>query len=895
MNKHGKNEENSKRLFMTISCMIIPGMTLFCILGYVFDMSSTLDGGSSVGKVITSLVLFLVCTGLTIAAITTNKIQVFATIISVIMMSLMLPLTVNSFGGQSRTMIWYAAVALYIMLIISGVKRYILLGLLAISALTVHVIGYFVMHRTENGVTFVVRDIFESFIVYILLVFVCTVICVMVGIEMISLKKAVSESDEQKEEIETLNKAQNRFFSSMSHEIRTPINTIIGLNEMILREDISDEVAEDARNIQSASKMLLSLINDILDMSKIESGQMTLTNAPYKTGDMLSDIVGMIWIRAKEKELRFHVDIDPHIPGELVGDEMRIKQILINVLNNAVKYTKEGSVTLSIGFRDNGDDTCIMTYTVTDTGSGIKKENIPYLFTAFKRVDEDKNKYIEGTGLGLSIVKQLVDAMGGTVTVNSIYTKGSTFVIEIPQGKTTGKEVGELNLEKRGDKTFRREYRQKLTASDAKVLIVDDDSANLLVETKLLRDTLVKTDTAKSGKEALEKTLNNEYDLIFMDHMMPEMDGIECLHRIREQEGGLNRSTKIAVLTANAGSEEKELYAREGFDAYIVKPVSGSELEDVLIKLLPREQIKIEGTEFADEQSSVFEDVELKRRKPLVITSETVCDLPRQMLAELGIPVIEYHVRTEDGDFFDGREAEGRGIASYLLESGKAAYSKHPSVEEYESFFAQELLHANNIIHIAMSRKVGKGYDNSSKAAESFDNVRVIDSKHLSSGMGLFVLEAVRLAKENISPDELVRRMQSFEKNVHTSFIVEDTEYLARGGRISRFVNTIAKSFYLHPELLMKKGKLGIGALFVGDTLSVWNTYIRTALMAPHRIDDKLLFVTYSGLNSNDIKEIDSIIRKRVNFKRIIYQKASSAVSANCGPGTFGLLFLYKH
>ena len=892
MSNRTKNEDNNRRLFVILSCMMIPAMTLFAVLGY---LTNSLGGGTEYSiwpPVILLIVLFAICSILTVLAMVTDRIQLFATIISAILL-LMLPFTVNAFGEMNnRTMTWYVALALYIMLMLHGVKKYIVLAFQGVSAAAVYAYGCWSLYQTEP---FGVKDLIGYILSYILLIFVCVIICVMVGIEMKTLKQAAERSTDQKKEIESLNKAQNRFFSSMSHEIRTPINTIIGLNEMILREDISDEVAEDARNIQSASKMLLSLINDILDMSKIESGQMTLTNAPYHTGDMLSDIVGMIWIRAKEKELRFHVDIDPHIPGELVGDEMRIKQILINVLNNAVKYTKEGSVTLSIGFRDTGEDTCVMTYTVTDTGIGIKKENLPYLFTAFRRVDEEKNRYIEGTGLGLSIVKQLVDTMGGTVNVNSIYTKGSTFVIEIPQGKTKGKEVGELNLEKRGDKTFRREYRQKLTASDAKVLIVDDDSANLLVETKLLRDTLVKVDTAKSGKEALEKTLNNEYDIIFMDHMMPEMDGIECFHKIREQEGGLNRAAKVAVLTANAGSEEKELYAREGFDAYIIKPVSGSQLEDVLIKLLPRDLIKIEGTEFADEQSPVFEDVELKRRKPLVITSETVCDLPRQMLAELGIPVIEYHVLTEDGDFYDGSEAEGRGIAAYLQDSGKAAYSQHPSVEEYESFFAQELLHANNIIHISISRKVGKGYYNSTKAAESFDNVRVLDSRHLSSGMGLFVLEAARLAKENISPDELIQRLNNFEKNIHTSFIVEDTEYLARGGRISRFVSTIAKSFYLHPELLIRKGKLGIGSIFVGDTLTVWNTYIRTALIAPHRIDNKLLFVTYSGLNSNDIKEIDSIIRKRVKFKRIIYQKASSAVSANCGPGTFGLLFLYKH
>ncbi len=892
-----KGEENilhnDRKIFLILSCMIIPTMLFYAFIGRVINMADKNPKEAFAGPFVPLIIMTLVCGAVTVLGMVTRKIQLFAAINSGMMIILILPFTVNAFDDSSyRTFIWYVTVALYIVLLLYGVRKYIMLGLLALSGAGVYIYGAWWIYQ-ENP--FGVREVVGYIVSYLVLAFVCALICIMVSIEMRSLKKAAESTADQKKEIETLNKAQNRFFSSMSHEIRTPINTIIGLNEMILREDISDEVAEDARNIQSASKMLLSLINDILDMSKIESGQMTFLNAPYKTGDMLSDIVGMIWIRAKEKDLRFHVDIDPHVPGELIGDEMRIKQILINVLNNAVKYTAEGSVTLSISFHKTEENKCVMTYTVTDTGIGIRKESIPYLFTAFKRVDEENNKYIEGTGLGLSIVKQLVDAMGGSINVNSIYTKGSTFMIEIPQEMVAGSEVGELNLEKRGDAAFRKEYKQKLTAADAKVLIVDDDSANLLVETKLLRDTLVKTDTAKSGAEALEKTLNNEYDLIFMDHMMPEMDGIECLHRIREQEGGLNRQTKIAVLTANAGSKERELYAREGFDAYIVKPVSGEQLEDTLIKLLPRDLIKIEGTEFASEQSSVFEDIELKRRKPLIITSETVCDLPRQMLAELGIPVIAYHVETAEGDFFDGNEAEGRGIASYLQESGKAAASQHPSVEEYESFFARELLHANNIIHISMSRKVGKGFYNAAKAAESFDNVRVIDSCHLSSGMGLFVLEAVRLAKESITPDELITKLKGYDKMIHTSFIVEDTEYMARGGRISRFTNTIAKSFYFHPELLIRNGKLVIGSLFVGDAMSVWSSYVRTGLFNPSRIDDRLLFVTYSGLTSTDIKEIDRLIRKRVNFKRIIYQKASSAISANCGPGTFGLLYLYKH
>ena len=269
--------------------------------------------------------------------------------------------------------------------------------------------------------------------------------------------RRILESEAQKKELEGLSQAQNTFFSSMSHEIRTPINTIIGLNEMILREEISDEVAQDAANIQSAGKMLLHLINDILDMSKLESGQMEIVNSTYNTADMLSDIVGMLWIRAQDKGLKFSVEVEPSLPSQLVGDEMRIRQVLINILNNAIKYTKEGSVKLSIQCENKGSNTSKIIYTVSDTGMGIRKENIPHLFDAFKRMDEDKNKYIEGTGLGLSIVKQLVDMMNGTITVNSIYMKGSTFIIEIPQEIADDTEVGDISekAEEPSEKTTR--------------------------------------------------------------------------------------------------------------------------------------------------------------------------------------------------------------------------------------------------------------------------------------------------------------------------------------------------------------------------------------------------------------------------------------------------------
>ena len=390
----------------------------------------------------------------------------------------------------------------------------------------------------------------------------------------------------QKKQIEDLNRAQKRFFSSMSHEIRTPVNAIIGFNESTLRENISEEVRENAHNIEVASKLLLHTINEILDMSRLETGGMEIVCADYRTTAMLSDIVSLVWLRAQEKGLEFVIRVDPAMPTSLHGDEVRIKQLLLNVVSNAVKYTREGSVTLAISGRTDEQGVFYAVYDVTDTGIGIREENIPQLFSAFQRVDEQSTHAIEGTGLGLSIVKQLLDMMGGSVTVTSEYGKGSNFHIEIPQQVADPTPVGEVNLHRTArDETVRRA--DAFADPKLSILAVDDTPMNLKVLTKLLKDTGVSLDTAASGTEALKRTSEKRYDLILMDHQMPGMDGIECLHRIREQSDGLNRGSRIVCLTANVGADMERLYMQEGFDGYLEKPIRGKVLETEIMRLVP--------------------------------------------------------------------------------------------------------------------------------------------------------------------------------------------------------------------------------------------------------------------------------------------------------------------
>ena len=418
---------------------------------------------------------------------------------------------------------------------------------------------------------------------------------IIMGFHILSLKKHLSErildTSLQKDEIEDLSKAQNHFFASISHEIRTPINTIIGLDEMILRSNISDEVREDAENIQSAGKILLHLLNDLLDLSKIASGMMELTKAPYRTKEMFSEIYGMLKIRAQEKGLDFFVVLSPMIPERLLGDEVRIKQILINLINNAIKYTKDGCIKLYVDCAENNGIMDVI-YTIEDTGMGIKDSSIPHLFTAYKRIDEDRTKYIEGTGLGLSIVKQLTTLMGGDIDVSSVYGKGSRFAVLIPQPIVDSTPIGDFDVTSPLLKENSDVYYSSIEAPGADVLIVDDTPANIVVAKKLLRDTKVNIDTAQGGEEALSKTLNKHYDVIFMDHFMPGMDGVECAGKIRVQaDGKCRENTKIVVLTANVAPENEAFYIKSGFDGYLTKPITGRSIEEELKRQLPKDMV----------------------------------------------------------------------------------------------------------------------------------------------------------------------------------------------------------------------------------------------------------------------------------------------------------------
>ena len=478
------------------------------------------------------------------------------------------------------------------------------------------------------------------------------------------------------------NAAKSDFLANMSHEIRTPINAVLGMNEMILRESMQAREqffgdAQDAQqrafenigiyagDVKSAGTNLLAIINDILDYSKIEANRMEIVEGEYKLSSVLNDVSNLVFFKAKEKGLDFLVDVDETIPDTLYGDEVRIRQIITNILGNAVKYTEKGSIHLSVSQEKASvaetDQTITLIIVVKDTGIGIKKEDISRLFTKFERVDLEHNSTVEGTGLGLAISHALVAMMDGDIWVESEYGKGSTFTVSLPQKVVSPEPLG--NYRERFEKNVLETatYRESFHAPEARILIVDDTQMNLAVVVRLLKSTEIRIDTASGGEEAVAMAKNNPYDLVLMDQRMPKMDGTEAMHQIKTQIDGVNHETPIICLTADAIIGAKERYIAEGFTDYLAKPVDGYSLENMLMKHLPAE--KIQRVRVAQQS-----DFEKKEEKAL-----QACDTTDfAQLSTAGIqPETGLSYCQGDPDFY----------RSMLLEFAQSARDKMPDIQ----------------------------------------------------------------------------------------------------------------------------------------------------------------------------------------------------------------------
>ncbi|MBE7008118.1 MAG: response regulator [Ruminococcaceae bacterium] len=416
------------------------------------------------------------------------------------------------------------------------------------------------------------------------------------------IRRQYAQIKEAKEEAEYANQAKSHFLANMSHEIRTPINAVLGMNEMVLRESDDPDILMYSEKIKTAGSTLLGIINDILDFSKIEAGKMEIIPVDYDLSSVINDLVSMIQKRADDKELLLKLDFDEETPKLLHGDEVRIKQVITNILTNAVKYTEKGSVTFHIGYERIPDEpeNVYLDVSIRDTGIGIKPEDMEKLFSEFERIEEKRNRNIEGTGLGMNITQRLLEMMDSRLKVDSVYGEGSTFSFRLKQAVVQWEALGDYEAAYRASLASRKKYKEKFTAPDAAVLVVDDTPMNLEVLKSLLKRTGIQIDTAASGNDGLALARGKKYDLIFLDHMMPDKDGVETLHELRAEADNPNLQTPTVCLTANAISGAREQYLAVGFDDYLTKPIDADRLEEMLMQYLPKEKLHQTDSDEAD-------------------------------------------------------------------------------------------------------------------------------------------------------------------------------------------------------------------------------------------------------------------------------------------------------
>lgn len=399
-----------------------------------------------------------------------------------------------------------------------------------------------------------------------------------------ALKETNAEVVRAKELADNANHAKSDFLARMSHEIRTPLNAVLGMNELIIKESDDSSIKEYANDAYRSASNLLTIINDILDFSKVESGKMTLINEPFDTVDILHEEYTIFSFKSEEKGIALLFDIAKDIPSKLNGDNIRIKQVITNLLNNAMKYTDQGTVTLRVSLENARNDIANVLFEVIDTGRGIREEDMTKLFAAFERIDEKNSRSIEGTGLGLNIAKVMLKLMDSELKVESTFGKGSRFYFTLPLEIVDSTPIGTFNIDENSKNSETEKKEELIYNPNLRILAVDDNMVNLKVFEGLLRKTGATIEKASSGRAALEMTLKNKYDIIFLDHMMPEMDGIDTLQNMKVQPDGKNIDTPVVVLTANAIKGSREVYLNAGFDDVCYKPTTQSELNAALIR-----------------------------------------------------------------------------------------------------------------------------------------------------------------------------------------------------------------------------------------------------------------------------------------------------------------------
>ena len=790
-------------------------------------------------------------------------------------------------GGAT---IWFIIGLVYVFLMFSGKSLAFFLTLTILDQIGCYVHAY--LHPDMVG------SLGGTAAIYMDSAFSVIIVGVSIGLVLVFQRKVYEQekavTEQQKEALERAANSKNAFFAKMSHEIRTPINTIIGLNQMNLREELPEEVTENCISISNAGDMLLYLVNDILDMSQLENRKMKIIPGEYETRQFFINLVDMLQHRIKKKGLDFYIDIDSKLPSVLYGDEKRITQVMINILTNAVKYTNEGSITLTARGESEDGENLKFVISVADTGIGIRKEDLDDLFDYFTRLDENKNTKIEGSGLGLSISKQLLDLMNGQISVDSIYTKGSTFTISLNQKVVNADPIGELNFKSKKRVQLQDVYRQSFEAPDARILLIDDDKMNHVVMQKLLRATKVQMDCAAGWMEALEMTKKKYYHVLLLDHMMPQKDGIETLHEIRCQENGLCREVPAICLTGNLMSGAEEMFRQSGFQGYLTKPIQGESLEAEILQYLPDEVVEYRRNDMSVSQyTGEIQNLGHRKRK-VCITTDCVCDLSQDYIEKYGIKKLYLYIETETGRFKDTMEMDSDNLFQYLTNSSSRAVAANPTVEEYEAFFADALTEAEDVIHISYASNVGVGYKKSVTAAQCFDHVHVVNSGHISGGQGTMVLHAAQMAQQDHSVEEILEKLEQIRDRISSSFLLPTANVLYQRSFANRLSVKLCDAFQVHPVIHTRQSKIQIYGMQTGTLDKARKRFIRRQLRWGRRIHTDYIIINHAACSVKELEAIKKEVQKCVPFTQIMIQKASVSTACSAGLGSIGLSFYRK-
>ncbi len=703
-------------------------------------------------------------------------------------------------------------------------------------------------------------------------------------------------NNEQRKKLEKLGRSKDKFYANFSHEIRNPINAIIGLNEITLRKTNDEVTAANAHAIKSSSRLLLNLINDIMDFSQIQNSSMKLIEAPYNSNDFFTELVELVGTRAEEKKLKLKLLLDPSIPATMVGDERRLVQVVLNLLTNAIKYTIEGEVVLSASCVKAKEGHVTLKISVADTGIGIKKENLKYLFDSFSQFDRSKNSRIEGNGLGMAITKELVTLMHGEIAVDSVYTKGSTFTITVDQGYVGEEVIGKTDILSGNVALKNDAYERSFEAPGARILVVDDDELNRAILVQLLKDTKVKVDTAGDGRRALQLTMQNVYHTILVDYMMPQMDGLELMNAIRIQDGGLNRDTAIVALTGATISEETLAKYSTKFNMTLQKPIDGSRLEQCLLHCLPEEVVEYQKDTTVVIGDAVTGAFLSENKKKVKITTDCACDLDVEVASENGIAMMYLYVKTPKGRFMDTVEIDSGNLTGYLTSSKTYVKAVSASVEEYERFFGEQLEEAQEIIHLSVGAGLGESYNKACEAAESFDHVRVVDTGQVSGGLGLLALTAASWVTKGVGADKIYSDITALCEYVDTNVVLPSSDVFVQSAKMSALIGAFFNAFNFRPVMRINKSVQLFVSVMTGSDDSVIRKHISQSMIGKGRIapGSKVIF-SHVGLTHKQQELAYDMLTKYYEPENIIVQKTSVTVAGTVGDKAIGLSFYRRN